>query len=281
MNMAVKVYLIFIWLLVLAFTVWKLNQPNFYWETFEEIFWFGVTSSLISFSVPYLKSKLFLIGWGIYSIGLLLDISDDFISESQYPFLMLDTTLKSIGFLITCYGMLTMILAKRNIIGQLNKEITQRKKLESQLRYEANHDLLTGLGNRKACFETFNALSKNKPLLFYFDLDDFKQANDQYGHHVGDNILKTFSATLTEQFGDGNCFRIGGDEFVAFGDNNEEDLMTLRNCLLKQIFEYGVGLSIGTSNTDPTEQPDTIIQRADSSMYSDKVSKVVRTSPRA
>ncbi|KAF7764378.1 hypothetical protein PCIT_b0363 [Pseudoalteromonas citrea] len=260
--------------------MWKLNQPDFYWDTFEEIFWFGLTTSLIALSVPHLKSKLLLFGWSVYSIGLLLDITDDFISDSDMPLLIFDTSLKNIGFLITCYGMLTMILTKRGVIGQLNDEIKQREKLEAQLRFEANHDPLTGIGNRKACFETFNELSDKQPVLFYFDLDDFKQANDKYGHHVGDNILKAFSASLIKQFGDDYCFRIGGDEFVAFGENNENDLSTLRDALLEQIFEYGVGLSIGTAKTDSKEQPDTIVQRADSSMYSDKASKVVRTRPR-
>ncbi|TMO62623.1 GGDEF domain-containing protein [Pseudoalteromonas aurantia] len=280
MHMAVKVYLVLIWLVVGLFTAWKLNQPNFYWETFEELFWFGLTTSLIALSIPYLKNKLLLFGWGTYSIGLLLDIADDFISDSDFILLIFDTSLKNIGFLITCYGMLSMILTKREVINQLNTEIKQREKLEAQLRYEANHDPLTGIGNRKACFETFNELSDKQPLLFYFDLDDFKQANDKYGHHVGDNILRAFSASLTKQFGDDYCFRIGGDEFVAFGGDNDQALSTLRDCLLEQIFEYGVGLSIGTAKTDSKEQPDTIVQRADSSMYSDKDSKVVRTRPR-
>ncbi|WP_182912358.1 GGDEF domain-containing protein [Pseudoalteromonas sp. MSK9-3] len=279
--MAVKVYLVLIWLVVGLFTAWKLNQPDFYWDTFEELFWFGLTTSLIALSVPYLKSRLLLFGWSIYSIGLLLDITDDFISDSDFVLLIFDTSLKNIGFLITCYGMLTMILTKRGVIGQLNTEIEQREKLEAQLRYEANHDPLTGIGNRKACFETFDELSDQQSLLFYFDLDDFKQANDKYGHHVGDNILKAFSASLTKQFGDDCCFRIGGDEFVAFGGDNDQALSTLRDCLLEQIFEYGVGLSIGTAKTDSKEQPDTIVQRADSSMYSDKASKVVRTRPRS
>ncbi|MBE0370933.1 GGDEF domain-containing protein [Pseudoalteromonas aurantia] len=278
--MVVRGLLVLIWLIVALFTVWKFNQPDFYWDTFEEIFWFGLTTSLIALSLPHFKNKLLLFGWALYCAGLLLDITDDFISDATFPLLVLDTSLKNIGFLITCYGMFAMILTKRSVIGLLNQEIEQRQKLEAQLRYEANHDPLTQIGNRKACFETFNDVSNKKSLLFYFDLDDFKHANDKYGHHVGDNILKAFSTSLVKEFGDAFCFRIGGDEFVAFADNTHVDVSVLRDLLLEHIFEYGVGLSIGTAETNPQEQPDTIVQRADSSMYSDKASKIVRTRPR-
>lgn len=281
MHIVVKIYLTLIWVTVAFFLVWKLNQPGFYWETFEELFWFGLTTSLIALSVPHLKNKLLLYGWTIYSAGLLLDLIDDFITESTFPLLILDTSLKNIGFLITCYGMFAMILTKRGVISLLNAEIEQRQKLEAQLRYEANHDPLTNIGNRKACFEKFNTLSQKKTLLFYFDLDDFKQANDKYGHHIGDNILIAFSQSLVKQFGDGNCFRIGGDEFVAFGENRHSDISALRDDLIEGVFEFGVGISIGTAKTDSYQQPDTIVQRADSSMYSDKASKVVRDRPRS
>ncbi len=87
---------------------------------------------------------------------------------------------------------------------------------KQKLNYEANHDKLTGLYNRRG----YDYLLKNTDLetsaLMIIDLDKFKNINDQYGHEVGDKVLKKVADTIYGSFraNDFVC-RIGGDEFAV------------------------------------------------------------------
>ncbi len=85
------------------------------------------------------------------------------------------------------------------------------------LTYRATHDSLTGLGNRDALHEYFSTqLHGETCTLLLFDLNEFKQVNDTFGHNVGDRLLKMLAARLQERIEHDNCtsYRLGGDEFV-------------------------------------------------------------------
>ncbi len=93
-----------------------------------------------------------------------------------------------------------------------NTQVQSKKKLN----YEANHDKLTGLYNRRG----YDFLLKNTDLetsaLMIIDLDKFKNINDQYGHEVGDKVLKKVADTISSCFrSDDFVCRIGGDEFAV------------------------------------------------------------------
>lgn len=86
----------------------------------------------------------------------------------------------------------------------------------------ATHDSLTGLSNRRGLEVLAEKALKycvrhNVPAsLAFFDIDKFKAINDQHGHAAGDEVLKTFSAIMRDQFRDSDtCARLGGDEFVV------------------------------------------------------------------
>ena len=85
----------------------------------------------------------------------------------------------------------------------------------------ANHDALTGLGNRRALFEDLEiavaeATVSTPKLLLLFDLNGFKSYNDTFGHPAGDALLQRLSRKLAERAGpDGLTYRLGGDEFCA------------------------------------------------------------------
>lgn len=97
---------------------------------------------------------------------------------------------------------------------------------EAMLRYQAEHDPLTGIINRGA-FEQLRRLFQIKRIpmaLLIVDVDKFKQVNDSYGHEIGDQVLKKVAALLQD------CFRatdyparIGGDEFAVILPNMTED----------------------------------------------------------
>ena len=88
----------------------------------------------------------------------------------------------------------------------------------------AQTDVLTTLGNRRA-FENYVARLKKDATLIVFDIDDFKQVNDTYGHVVGDMVLAKAGEAIKESFSSmGNCYRYGGDEFVCVLTRNLESI---------------------------------------------------------
>lgn len=88
--------------------------------------------------------------------------------------------------------------------------------------YLANHDLLTGLPNRRAFQESLKARVEQAAAggqtvgLLFIDLDKFKEVNDTLGHEAGDDLLKTVASKLSEAMRDRDFgARLGGDEFAA------------------------------------------------------------------
>jgi diguanylate cyclase (GGDEF)-like protein/PAS domain S-box-containing protein len=105
-------------------------------------------------------------------------------------------------------------------------DITERKKIESELSYEARHDSLTNLPNRPAFLErveqALQQSKKNSDYLFavlFIDLDRFKIINDSLGHLIGDELLITVAQILTSCCRASDFVaRLGGDEFTILLD---------------------------------------------------------------
>lgn len=90
---------------------------------------------------------------------------------------------------------------------------------------EAITDFLTGLQNRRGLYKELKGkIEKNKPFyVIYFDLDNFKEINDNYGNVYGDNLLKTVTERMKSILGDkGLLSRNGGAEFVVVVDENTD-----------------------------------------------------------
>ena len=123
----------------------------------------------------------------------------------------------------------------------------------------ATHDLLTGLPNRLQFMEQKHELVKSlsgdqKCAVFLVDLDKFKPVNDQYGHRVGDEVLKLVSKRLSDTVDDGVVARIGGDEFgILCVFSNEDALEQIAARILHQLqqpinvahLHIKIGASIG------------------------------------
>ena len=97
-------------------------------------------------------------------------------------------------------------------------------------RVDARSDALTGLSNRKACCDYLDAQieraeTEQRPLsLIFLDIDHFKKFNDNYGHRIGDEVLRLVSASLESFFhGRGFVSRWGGEEFVIVMPMHEAD----------------------------------------------------------
>ncbi|NNJ92894.1 MAG: diguanylate cyclase [Gammaproteobacteria bacterium] len=123
------------------------------------------------------------------------------------------------------------------------RNITQRKELETKLEYFAKNDGLTGVLNRRAFLEEVEYqidISHRYSWSFslaMIDLDWFKNINDEYGHHAGDDALKYFADTCKHIFRKTDIIgRIGGEEFAVLMPETEiqsakDMLIRLRNNL--------------------------------------------------
>lgn len=124
--------------------------------------------------------------------------------------------------------------APRRVVGMVHN-ITDRKKTEQALQELASHDALTGLPNRREgeqCLQRHleRCRQLGTPLgLCVFDVDHFKAINDQFGHAVGDEVLRQIARVLGAQVRPTDCLsRWGGEEFmVVCADTRLDDLLVL------------------------------------------------------
>lgn len=130
------------------------------------------------------------------------------------------------------------IIVKGNVKGTyiIAQDITEkrlvekeREKLQKQLTFQAYHDSLTEIPNRrlmegKLKEAIFDAEKKGSMLaLFFLDCDHLKEVNDTHGHEVGDELLIAFSKRLLTSVGEGDIVaRLGGDEFVILHHGIED-----------------------------------------------------------
>ncbi len=164
-------------------------------------------------------------------------------------------------------------------------DVTDRERLNVELRKAATHDYLTGIANRMQVDDQLqSALArasrhKKQVALMVFDLDGFKQINDQHGHAAGDLILKHVASQLKATVRSMDTVgRIGGDEFVVVLEGLEqvEHACSLAGKLLGAVREsilcgeqqLSVGASIGVALYPlHGETPRELFQRADAAMY--------------
>lgn len=123
------------------------------------------------------------------------------------------TIINGFYFLLFLISILISLLLAKSILFDINRKL---RKLEVR----ANFDPLTGAFNRGAFLEIYSHLSKSPfsyPMgLIVFDLDNFKQINDNYGHTVGDMVLKSVAETVKKLLRRSDLFvRWGGEEFVV------------------------------------------------------------------
>jgi diguanylate cyclase (GGDEF)-like protein/PAS domain S-box-containing protein len=174
----------------------------------------------------------------------------------------------------------TFKLEESNLI--LKNEIKDRLFAEAKIRHFIYYDALTGLFNRKKMLEDISMLLDDKSEKFavlFIDLDKFKGINDNYGHEVGDYILKTVAMRLKSIIRSTDTInRIGGDEFIiilrylkAIANVEEiavaalEKLSTAFTYKGKQLF---IGASIGISiYPQHGIDADMLIKNADLAMY--------------
>lgn len=95
-------------------------------------------------------------------------------------------------------------------------DVSLERRYEWHLQNKARTDDLTGLSNRRSFYDLVPAFLEPGAALIYVDLDNFKDVNDQHGHHMGDQALILTAGVLSANFPGSVITRMGGDEFVIF-----------------------------------------------------------------
>ncbi len=115
-----------------------------------------------------------------------------------------------------------MRLGEDRLLIAVSRDISERKKAESQLRHLAEHDPLTGLANRRR-FEdeltrqiAISRRSGEEAAVLVLDVDNFKYVNDSLGHKAGDELIRRVAAVIAGRVRETDTLaRIGGDEFAV------------------------------------------------------------------
>jgi diguanylate cyclase (GGDEF)-like protein len=155
--------------------------------------------------------------------------------------------------------------------------------------YSLNTDYLTGLFNRRQ-LETYISSkmnsSSNKFSGILIDVDDFKDINDKFGHHIGDEALKTVSTIIKETLSRNDFVaRYGGDEFVIImNTTNTEKLKRAVSKLYYAVqktnesglYSYPLSLSMGYKVYNPqlNVSPEDFLREIDALMYENKKQKL-------
>lgn len=172
--------------------------------------------------------------------------------------------------------------------SHLLRSIEQSKKAAEKLSYQASHDSLTGLINRKEFEEQLLLILKlpdfSNHSVLYLDLDQFKVINDTCGHHAGDELLKQVSQLMSDQLRTSDIIaRLGGDEFGVILHNCKiRQVKKIAQSLIDKIAEYQfsweekifkIGVSIGVVELSKDhDQLSDVLINADSACYEAKES---------
>lgn len=172
-----------------------------------------------------------------------------------------------------------------SLAGALGVDVVRRRRGEDRLiRHRAMVDDLTGLLSRGQLDATAAAVRASSPegiSILYVDLDDFKNVNDSFGHHVGDAVLASVGRQVQTWLGpDDRALRLGGDEFlVLLAHTPSPDLTGSRATQLIDLLsppvtvdgkDVRVGVSVGARWVGSGDAIDDAVRFADAALYAAK-----------
>jgi diguanylate cyclase (GGDEF)-like protein/PAS domain S-box-containing protein len=174
-----------------------------------------------------------------------------------------------------------------NMLGLLRSSQDEIKRKNKELEVLATRDALTGCLNRRAFFEQMErvwieAQTNGTPLAcLMIDIDHFKNVNDTYGHHTGDEVLRHTSQAIRQIFKDkGTVCRYGGEEFCVFLPHfdleqafaeAEQARVAITEIRLDHPAELRLAGSLGVSETRfDAASPQDLINQADRCLYAAK-----------
>lgn len=200
-------------------------------------------------------------------------------------------TLAVLLFLLVFYALYRyrLVKVKQNEVRLQELVSKQTEELEKQSKmfaYQASHDQLTGLPNRRAfdkwCISHFKQAQSNQQGLSIaiVDIDHFKRVNDEYSHIIGDEVLKTVAKILSLQANQSNLniklARWGGEEFTLLIPGFKEGAIQFCHQLCQSIRDYdcqidppnlSITISIGLSDNKGIKEYEKMISHADHALY--------------
>ena len=245
---------------------------------------FGLEKDLKGFDLTTLKDTK--------AISVMSSILTDHASKTEMGSYNLSFQEKKMWIELTCSALKDDNNQILGGIGTLEDKTVEHEAYQ-KINHISLHDSLTGLPNRRSYQEYMESLIKNVQhqslysILFYMDLNHFKQINDTFGHIIGDKLLLDVAKRLKKlSIYDKYLSRIGGDEFILLVPFTEEESSLCREkarFIAKEIkkaftpaFEIealdlymtaSIGIVIIEPKNDDTEQ---IIRQADMAMYQTK-----------
>ena len=165
------------------------------------------------------------------------------------------------------------------------RDVNQERQYAAKLTYEASHDALTGLINRREFEQRMRAALNSAAqynrhhAVLYLDLDQFKIVNDTKGHAAGDELMCQVGALLQRRLREGDTLaRLGGDEFGVLLENcPHEHALRIADSLRQAIFDFQfpwqdrtfrIGVSIGLVNiSDAGYTLSEVLKFADAACY--------------
>lgn len=170
-----------------------------------------------------------------------------------------------------------------SIIQVAHTDITERKFLENHLQYLGKHDILTQLYNRAFYHEEVERLECNAvyPVsCIYLDLNGLKTINDTFGHDTGDQLLIRIGKILNQAVNNStySASRIGGDEFIILMPHADCEQVSHMLNLINQLIladnlkysEFPMSVAMGYSTKLDNESIESVLKRADQTMYLEK-----------
>jgi diguanylate cyclase (GGDEF)-like protein/PAS domain S-box-containing protein len=163
-------------------------------------------------------------------------------------------------------------------------DVTERRRVQEELQFQALHDALTGLPNRRALMNDLEegmaqATNEEPLLLVLFDLDGFKAYNDSFGHPAGDALLARLGRRLESAVaGHGVGYRMGGDEFCLLAPVGVEGPEPVEAAAAASLCDQGEGFAISASHGSVVLPHDAVdaeqaLRRADARLYARKGSR--------
>ncbi len=164
------------------------------------------------------------------------------------------------------------------------RDVTEMRRMEERMQYQATHDVLTGLLNRWSFNQRLHEslqhaqVSGDTLALLLMDLDNFKSVNDGYGHAAGDHLLQEVARRLKSVLrNQGVLSRLGGDEFtVLLPSTDVQQVQSWAEQILhalsvpchwgQVVLDFGASIGVAVSPLD-SRDPSTLLRYADMAMY--------------
>ncbi len=211
-----------------------------------------------NFAAPRLATAMIVLSFGPICLGAIL---------SGEPIMLLT------GLQIPFY-----LYAMSKAVYRLCRMLVSTMRAERDNDYQARHDVLTGLPNRRFLTETGQASAAMPMVMALVDIDHFKSVNDDYGHQVGDVVLQSVGRMMMTHLSTfGMVGRFGGEEFALIApEASPEQVVQALQGLLKDVEKtpilaggqrIHVTLSAGVACSAPGEELEQVYSDADTSLY--------------